>query len=194
MKNLTFRYYPEVAPMITALETGEVDFTWRLPPDQLPGLQRNSDIKVESTPGYTYFFIWMNSSRQLFTDKRVRQAMAYAVDVDKIVADLLPGVAKRPRRRSRRRCSVTRRRRRTRMTLTKPSNSWPMPERQRLRAGVIWNSGLWSAGPRDLQAMIAYWNAVGVRVTAKRWSEPSGSTISQTQLGHGLPDERHHNR
>jgi peptide/nickel transport system substrate-binding protein len=168
LKNLTFRYYPEVAPLITALETGEVDFTWRIPPDQLPELQRNSDIKVETFPGYTYYFIWMNSSRPVFADKRVRQAMAYALDVDKIVADLLPGVAKRA-------------------TAPIPTTVFgyaaqtpytydPNKAKQLLTqagvgsgfdAGTIWNPG---SGPQDrelLQAMISYWNAIGVHVSSQ---------------------------
>jgi peptide/nickel transport system substrate-binding protein len=168
LKNLTFRYYPEVAPMITALETGEVDFTWRLPPDQLPELQRSSDIKVETFPGYTYYFIWMNSSRQPFTDKRVRQAMAYALNVDKILADLLPGVAKRA-------------------TAPIPSTVFgyaaqtsyaydPNKAKQLLadaglgsgfEAGTIWNPG---SGPQDrelIQAMISDWSAIGVRVNTQ---------------------------
>jgi peptide/nickel transport system substrate-binding protein len=165
LKNLTFRYYPEVAPLVTALETGEIDFTWRLPPDQLPELQRNPDVKIESTPGYTYYFVWMNSSREPFTDKRVRQAMAYALDVDKMLNDLLPGVAKRG-------------------TAPIPSTVFgyapqapyaydPNKAKQLLAdaghgggfdAGLIWNPG---SAPQDreiLEAMISYWNTIGVRV------------------------------
>jgi len=168
LKNLTFRFYPEVAPMITALETGEIDFTWRFAPDQLPVLRGNSNIKIESVPGYTYYFVWLNSSREPFTDKRVRQAMAHALDVDKMLNDLLPGVAKRG---------------------TAPIASTvfghapqtpytydPAKAKQLLAdaglsdgldAGVIWNPG---SGPQDrelIQAMISYWNAIGVRVKSQ---------------------------
>ncbi len=168
VKTLVFRYYPEVAPLVTALETGEIDFTWRLPPDQLPGLQRNAQIKVDSVPGWTYYFLWMNSSRQPFTDKRVRQAMAYALDVDKMLKDLLGASAKRA-------------------TAPIPStvfghapqtpyNYDPSKAKQLLAqaglpngfdAGVIWNPG---SAPQDrelLQAMISYWNAIGVRVKSQ---------------------------
>ena len=168
LKSLIFRYYPEVASRVTALETGEIDLTGEVPPDQLPALQRNADIKIESISGYSYYFIWMNSSRQLFQDKRVRQAMAYAVDVDKMIKDLLPSIAKRA-------------------TAPIPSTVFghapqtpygydPTKAKQLLaqagvpngfEAGIIWNPG---SGPQDrelIQAMISYWNAVGVRVKSQ---------------------------
>ena len=168
LKNITFRFYPEIAPMITALETGEVDFAWRLPPDQLAVLKGNDNVKIESVPGYTYYFVWMNSSREPFTDKRVRQAMAHALDVDKMLNDLLPGVAKRGT---------------APIASTvfghapqTPYNYDPARARQLLAdagvagsldAGVIWNPG---SGPQDrelIQAMISYWNAIGVRIRSQ---------------------------
>lgn len=168
LKSIVFRYYPEVAPRVTALETGEVDFTWRLGPDQLRGLQGNADLKIDSVPGDIYYFIWMNSSRQLFADKRVRQAMAYALDVDKMLKDLLPGVAKR-------------------QTAPIPSNVFgyaaqtpynydPAKAKQLLaeagvpngfEAGLIWNPGSAPLDRELLQAMTSYWNAIGVRVKAQ---------------------------
>jgi peptide/nickel transport system substrate-binding protein len=168
VKTVVFRYYPEVAPLVTALQTGEIDFTWRLPPDQLPALQRDGNLKVDAVPGWTYYFIWMNSSRPVFADKRVRQAMAYALDVDKMIKDLLGTVAKRA-------------------TAPIPSTVFgfapqtayaydPAKAKQLLAqagvpsgfdAGVIWNPG---SAPQDrelLQAMISYWNAIGVRVKSQ---------------------------
>jgi peptide/nickel transport system substrate-binding protein len=165
VKTLIFRHIPEVAASVTALETGEIDFAWRLPPDQLPALRRNADLKIEESPSYTYYFVWLNSSRDPFTDKRVRQAMAYALDVDTMVKDLLPGIGKRA-------------------TAPIAENVFghapqtpyaydPARAKQLLaeaghpdgfETSVIWNPG---SGPQDrelIQAMISYWNAVGVRV------------------------------
>lgn len=167
VQSLVFRHYPEVAPLVTALETGEIDFTWRLPPDQLPALQGNDQITIESVPGFTYFFIWMNSSREPFTDMRVRRAMAHALDIDQMLTDLLPDVAKRG---------------------TAPIASTVFgyaaqdpytydPERARalleeaghpdgFEVGMIWNPG---SAPQDrelVQTMISYWDTIGVRVNS----------------------------
>ena len=104
----------------------------------------------------------------MFADKRVRQAMAYALDVDKMIKDLLGSVAKRG-------------------TAPIPSTVFgfasqtayaydPAKAKQLLAqagvpngfdAGMIWNPG---SAPQDrelLLAMISYWNAIGVRVKSQ---------------------------
>jgi peptide/nickel transport system substrate-binding protein len=92
---LTFRDIPEVAARVTSLETGEIGFTYALPADQLPALRENGDLAIDSTPTYAYYFIWFNASREPFTNPKVRQAMAYALDLDTIAADLLTDVGVR---------------------------------------------------------------------------------------------------
>ena len=94
-KAIVFKYIPEVAARMTALETGEIDFTWRIPGDQLDGLKKNADLKVETTPSHEYYFTWMNSSRDVYSDKRIRQAMIYALDIDTLAKDLLTGIGQR---------------------------------------------------------------------------------------------------
>ncbi len=89
---LVFRDIPETAAKATAIETGEIDFTWGLPADQLPILAENDDLVIDSTPSYAYYFNWFNSSREPFTDSRVRQAMNYAIDRETLAADLLQDV------------------------------------------------------------------------------------------------------
>ncbi len=95
IQTLQFVDIPEVVARMTALDTGEIDMTWGIPPDQLPTVKKNSNLKIDSIPTYTYYFIWMNAKRAPFTDKRVRQAMAYAVDVDAMVKDLIGSIGKR---------------------------------------------------------------------------------------------------
>jgi peptide/nickel transport system substrate-binding protein len=164
-KAIVFKYIPEVAARMTALETGEVDFTWNVPPDQLDGLKKNADLKVETAPSHTYYFIWMNGSREPFTDKRVRQAMFHALDIDTMAKDLLPGIGQRA-------------------TAPIPPTvfghapqtpyAYDVAKAKQLLADAgkpngfetsfIWYAG---AGPQDReigQALVAYWNAIGVKV------------------------------
>lgn len=93
LDRLEFTYIPEISARLTALETGEVDLTTGVPPDQAPSIQDNEDIVFETSPSYTYYFMWFNSSREPFTDPKVRQAMWHAVDVETIVADLFGDAA-----------------------------------------------------------------------------------------------------
>jgi peptide/nickel transport system substrate-binding protein len=164
-KTLVFKYIPEVAARVTAIETGELDLTYRIPPDQVPALERNADLKLEAVPSYDYYFLWFNSSREPFTDKRVRQAMIHAVDIDKMVNDLLKGAGQRA-------------------TAPIPPTVFghapqtpyaydPAKAKQLLaeagkpdgfETSFIWYSG---AGVQDReigQALVSYWAAVGVKV------------------------------
>jgi peptide/nickel transport system substrate-binding protein len=79
---------PETAARITALRTGEVDVLQSIPPDQVSEVSGQPDITYESGPSFQYYFNWFNSSREPFTDVRVRQAMWHALDLEQIVGDL----------------------------------------------------------------------------------------------------------
>jgi peptide/nickel transport system substrate-binding protein len=168
IQTLTFRDIPEVAARVTALETGEIDFTWALPADQLPALQENADLEIDSTSSYGYYFNWFNSSREPFTDARVRQAMAHALDVDTMVNDLLQGVGVRAQ------APIP-------STVFGFAAQTPFaydPERAKAllaEAGfpngfethVIWNPG---SGPQDRElilSMISYWAEIGVTVESR---------------------------
>ncbi|MEV0606068.1 ABC transporter substrate-binding protein [Polymorphospora rubra] len=88
LETISYRYIPEISGRVTALENNEIDVTWGLPPDQLTGLRGNDALTVESFPTYANYYIWFNSSREPFTDARVRQAMWHAVDFGKINSSL----------------------------------------------------------------------------------------------------------
>ncbi|MDR7420703.1 MAG: ABC transporter substrate-binding protein, partial [Armatimonadota bacterium] len=166
VKTLEFREIPELAARVTALITGEIDLTYEFPPEQLAALSRRSDIRVVTVPSYGYYFIWMNLKRAPFTDRRVRQAMVAALDINTMLKTLLPGIA-RP------------------MNAPFPSTVFgytpqrpgyvynPAQARELLAAAgypngfeptMIWNPG---SGPQDrelAQALFSYWSAVGIRV------------------------------
>jgi len=90
---LEYRYIPEVSGRITALENNEIDITWGLPPDQVEQVRSSQSLTVESFPTYGNYYMWYNSSREPFTDARVRQAMWHAVDMEEIKAFLFEGTA-----------------------------------------------------------------------------------------------------
>jgi len=164
-KAIVFKYLPEVAARMTSLETGEIDFTWRIPGDQIESLKKNNDLKVETTASHEYYFIWMNASREVFKDKRVRQAMFYALDTATMAKDLLAGVGQQatapipP--------SVFGYAAQTPYTYDVAKAKALLAEAGKpngFETSFIWYVG---SGPQDReigQACIAYWNAIGVKV------------------------------
>ncbi|MHB8644269.1 MAG: ABC transporter substrate-binding protein [Thermomicrobiales bacterium] len=165
LQSLLFRIIPENVARVTAIDTGEIDFTYSVPPDQVGKLKQNQNLTVITSPSYRYYFIWMNAKRPPFTDARVRQAMAYALDEDAIVKDLLGGIG-------------------TRATAPIPANvfgstpqtpyAYDPAKAKQLLADAGYTGGteldmIWSPSGGTLiqeisQTLISYWNAVGIKV------------------------------
>jgi peptide/nickel transport system substrate-binding protein len=70
---------------LTGLQTGRFDWIQTVPPQRIPELERTSSIR--SSPGRPYFpfFFMLNASRPPLSDKRLRQAIAWALDRSEIV-------------------------------------------------------------------------------------------------------------
>src|SRR5205814_1551225 len=70
---------------LTGLQTGRFNWIQTVPPQRIPELEKARDIK--SSPGRPYFpfFFMLNASKPPLNDKRVRQAIAWALDRTEIV-------------------------------------------------------------------------------------------------------------
>src|SRR5699024_8070602 len=88
LDTISFTNIPEEAARITALTTGEIDVMAGVGADSVPEVSGMDGIEFEQIPGYTYQLLWFNSSREPFTDPKVRQAMWYGADVETIVESL----------------------------------------------------------------------------------------------------------
>jgi len=88
VQRLELREIPEVAGRLTALETGEIDLTYDLPPDQLDQVKGFDGVTVETVPSFNYYFVWFNNGKKPLDDSRVRQALWHAVDFEKVQRDL----------------------------------------------------------------------------------------------------------
>jgi peptide/nickel transport system substrate-binding protein len=79
------------------LQTGGVDIAplpSNLPPDALKSLGNNPLLKVEQTNGSNIQYLVFNTQSPPLNNVKVRQAIAYAIDRDKIINELLFGQAK----------------------------------------------------------------------------------------------------
>ncbi len=79
------------------LQTGAVDIAplpSNLPPDTLRSLGNNPNLKVEQFDGSNIQYLGLNTQSPPLNNVKVRQAIGYAVDREKIINELLFGQAK----------------------------------------------------------------------------------------------------
>ena len=100
-KNMRILVVPEAATRVAALSSGQVDIIFNMAPDDVTPIQAAGHVAaVESSPFaaqmglFTVDFAKKWGGKAPFADRRVRQAVNYAVDKDKIVNQLLKGFAK----------------------------------------------------------------------------------------------------
>jgi peptide/nickel transport system substrate-binding protein len=91
--NVTFRIVPEAATRESLLLAGQVDVIILPPITDLPALQKNPAVKVLLAPSDRTIFLALNTTKKPFDDKRVRQALNYAVDKEALLKNVLFGAA-----------------------------------------------------------------------------------------------------
>ena len=83
----------EAQARLAALKTGDIDLTMDVPPDSLEGLRKDPNIVVAETNSSAVWYVTLNTRHPILKDKRVRQALNYAVNKDAIIRDILRGTA-----------------------------------------------------------------------------------------------------
>jgi len=92
---VVFRPIPEDATRIAELQVGNVDIIANLKPDNVGEIQGNNDLEVKFVPSARVAMVWMNTEKPMLQDRRVRQALNYAVDVDSLIKNVMEGNAYR---------------------------------------------------------------------------------------------------
>jgi peptide/nickel transport system substrate-binding protein len=88
-----WRGIAEDSTRIAALERGEVDLITFVPSTYADRIKANKNLVLRQVPGLRGFGIYFDGRKPPFSDKRVRQALNYAVDKDAIVHHILGGYA-----------------------------------------------------------------------------------------------------
>jgi len=91
LDRVIFRMMPDATDRVQALLTGAVHIIQSVPPSMVPQLSGNSEITVKATMGTRPKFVDLNVTVPPFDDVRVRQALNYAVDAQRILNEVESG-------------------------------------------------------------------------------------------------------
>lgn len=93
LKTIIIRDVPEAADQFLLLKKGEIDVAHDLTAEQANELKDAEDVRIVTTPGQSDEYVGMNAGWGPFKDKRVRQAVKYAIDYDAIIEKVRAGFA-----------------------------------------------------------------------------------------------------
>lgn len=92
IEEITYRQIPEAAVRIAALEAGQIDIAVSIPPQNVPRLL-SKNFRIFNVEAFQTETVWLDAGRKSveLKDKRVRQAMLYAIDTVGILESVLGG-------------------------------------------------------------------------------------------------------
>ena len=92
-KSVTFRPVAENATRVAMLQSGDADFIWPVPTESMQALAGDTNIYVGAEEGMVVRCLFMNNQKAPFNDKRVRQAVNYAINKDAYIAVVKNGLS-----------------------------------------------------------------------------------------------------
>jgi peptide/nickel transport system substrate-binding protein len=94
IERVVWKPIPDDFPRLVALEKGEVDIITNVPPDRMKAVADGRNTQIVSSPSTRLVSFGINATQPPLSDRRVRQALHYALDVDAIIRNLYAGQGK----------------------------------------------------------------------------------------------------
>jgi peptide/nickel transport system substrate-binding protein len=101
VKTVIFRAIPAMGTQVAGLLAGDVDIIRTVPPEQIAGIEASGVAYVSMAPILRVVYLGFDclgrdpTSQTALQDKRIRQAIAHAIDVDAIIYHVLGGIGAR---------------------------------------------------------------------------------------------------
>lgn len=93
VREITLRIITEVSNRMIALETGEADIAFDIGIMDKEAVKNNDEMEFLEISSPSSLYLGFDQTNPIFTDKRVREAIAYAVDKDILVNTVFQGSA-----------------------------------------------------------------------------------------------------
>jgi peptide/nickel transport system substrate-binding protein len=97
LRQIRFVEVPEVSSRINGLLAGDYHFACDIPPDQIPGIERNQAFEVQGGTILNHRLICFDKSHAQLRDPRVRRAITHSMDRNAIVESLWAGRTEVPK-------------------------------------------------------------------------------------------------
>ncbi len=91
IKKVVIRFMSESSDRRMALERGDIDIAENILIDQIPALEKNTDLVVNRYPSQLVEYVYINNQKPTLNNADVRQALCYAVDYKGIIDYVLQG-------------------------------------------------------------------------------------------------------
>jgi peptide/nickel transport system substrate-binding protein len=98
IQNLELRFYEDDGALFEALDRREIDgalFESGLGPSDILQIEQRPDLRVSPLDKGEITYVYLNLDLPIFEDRRLRQALFYAIDRDELIRDVLRGQAAR---------------------------------------------------------------------------------------------------
>ena len=93
LAGVVFKIVPDALVRVLEFKQGAIDFMQNdLEPEMLPWLKNHTDAQVEMKQGTTFQYIGINLPHPILRHRKVRQAIACAIDRDSIIRHLLKDI------------------------------------------------------------------------------------------------------
>lgn len=93
VEQITLRVITEVSNRMIALETGEADIAFDIGIMDKQTVKNNKDMEFLEISSPSSLYLGFDQTNPIFTDKRVREAIAYAIDKDILAQTVFQGSA-----------------------------------------------------------------------------------------------------
>ncbi|MFM1651431.1 glutathione ABC transporter substrate-binding protein [Brevibacillus sp. B_LB10_24] len=93
VESIVYKPVIEAGTRINMLKAGEADVISKLPTQSAKEISQDSSFNLFTAPSLNVYYVGMNLKLKKYQDKRVRQAMNYAVNKDELIAGVVDGYA-----------------------------------------------------------------------------------------------------
>jgi ABC-type transport system substrate-binding protein len=93
LDKITVKTVKEDSARVMMLQSGDAQLIVRIPSEDVPRLEKDPNIKLDSTETLRVLYLSVNCYKKPFNDIRVRQAISYGIDKESIVKNIYQGRA-----------------------------------------------------------------------------------------------------